>query len=235
MSAIDVADMVSRYSALYSKHGYSPQSLDWGKGRQDIRFEVLLDYFDCSSQRILDMGCGFGDLNRVLTRSYGTSYDYMGIDLVDDFLIEARQRYGRERVDFVKGDFLEMGTDGHFDIVVGSGIFNYKFSESSNAEFIEQVMLNAARTCRQGFAFDFLSDKVDFRLPHTWHANPAVILDIAYGISRNVVLRNDYIPFEFSVCVYMDDHFSPDEVVFERYKRARDQRQSAGQPGGTQW
>ncbi len=223
----DVKAMVGKYSKLYSEYGYSPKSLDWAKGRQDIRFAALLGYFDCTNQRLLDVGCGFGDLNGVLTRRYGDSYSYLGLDMVEIFVAEAERRYGNERIHFRNLDFMRLESGHEFDIVVGSGIFNHKFSDTSNDEFIERAMRKAASICREGFAFDFLSDKVDFRLPHTWHASPEKVLEIAYSISRNVVLRNDYIPFEFSICVYLDERFDPDEVVFDRYKRMRAVRPEA--------
>ena len=88
----EVENTISKYRKLYTKFGYSPKSLGWDKGRQDIRFESLLSFFDCRNKSILDIGCGFGDLNRILQKLYGSEYSYVGLDLVDEFIKEARHR-----------------------------------------------------------------------------------------------------------------------------------------------
>ena len=77
----DRAGTVEKYRKGYAEHGYSPKTLGWDKGRQDIRFEVLLSFFECRGKSILDIGCGFGDLNRVLARKTGGAYSYTGVDL----------------------------------------------------------------------------------------------------------------------------------------------------------
>jgi hypothetical protein len=63
-----------------------------------------------------------------------------------------------------------------------------------------------------------LSDKVDYKLPHTFHCAPERALAMAYGLTRNVVLRSDYMPFEFSLFMYKDDTFSSEDTLFHRYK-----------------
>jgi hypothetical protein len=100
---------------------------------------------------------------------------------------------------------------------VASGIFNLKLLEGDNYIFIEQVMQKAFRLCRVGFAFDFLSDKVDYRKENTFHAAPEHILALAYGMSRNVILLNNYMPFEFSIFVFKDDSFDPKCTIFHRW------------------
>ena len=90
---------------------------------------------------------------------------------------------------------------------------------ADNYDFIDACIDKALAVCRDGLAFDFLSDKVDFQLEHTFHSSPERILEMAYRYSRNVILRNDYMPFEFSVFIFNDDSFSADDTVFERYKQ----------------
>lgn len=68
-----------------------------------------------------------------------------------------------------------------------------------------------------GITFDFLSDKVDYQYEHTFHSSPERILGYVYSKSRNVILRNDYMPFEFSVFIFKDDSFKSEDTVFHRY------------------
>lgn len=215
----DRAGTVEKYRKGYAEHGYSPKTLGWDKGRQDIRFEVLLSFFEFRGKSILDIGCGFGDLNRILSRENGDSYQYLGVDLVGELIDEGRRHYRQENIRFLNADFLEYPFKETFDIVVASGIFNHKFDSGENDLFVERVLKKAWSLCTEGFAFDFLSDKVDYRYDHTYHNNPERILGLAYGLSRNVSIRNDYMPFEFCLYVGKDDSFDRADAVFNIHKK----------------
>jgi len=209
---------IERYTSRYKKYGYSPKSLGWDKGKQDVRFEILTSQYDFNNKKILDIGCGFGDLNTILYEKYGQNYSYIGIDLVPDLIREARIRYPGNNITFETGDFLETDFDSKVDFVVASGIFNHQLSKANNYEIIEAVITKALSVANDGLAFDFLSDKVDYQLEHTFHSSPEKILTIAYKYSRNILLRNDYMPFEFSLFIFNNDSFSEDDTLFCRYK-----------------
>ena len=80
-------------------------------------------------------------------------------------------------------------------------------------------MDKALSICRDGLAFDFLSDKVGYQNSQTFHSGPERILGMAYKHSRNVVLRNDYMPFEFAVFINKDSSFKTEDTIFNHYKR----------------
>lgn len=216
LSQKDVQGISSRYENRYREHGYSPRTLDWDKGKQIMRFSILTSQYDFSGKEILDIGCGFGDLNQVLLAATGGEYRYLGIDVTQSLLTEARSRYGNDRVRFDCGDFLALEIP-ESDYAIASGIFNLKLNEGDNYVFIEQVMRKAFRLCRVGFAFDFLSDKVDFCKENTFHAAPERVLALAYTLSRNVILLNNYMPFEFSIFVFKDASFDPSCTIFKRW------------------
>lgn len=211
----DRRNTVERYTRRFEEHGYSPLTLGWNKGRQPIRFDALTSEYDFSGKAVLDIGCGFGDLLHTLESKFEPVKAYCGVDLVEALVAEARQHWPAHH--FVTGDFLELEFDQEFDYAVASGVFNHRLKDIDNAAFIELAMARAFALCRDGFAFDFLSDKVDYSLEHTYHASPEQVLSMAYALSRNVVLKNNYMPFEFSVFVFKDDGFDPEQAVFRRY------------------
>lgn len=47
------------------------------------------------------------------------------------------------------------------------------------------------------------------------------ILEMAYKLSRNIILRNDYMPFEFSIVIFKDDSFSKEDTLFTKYKNSK--------------
>jgi hypothetical protein len=141
------------------------------------------------------------------------------VDLVPVLMEKAKELYPAENMRFSCGDILAENFTGDYDYAVASGLFNSRFKDVSNYDFIEAVMNKALSICRDGVAFDFLSDKVVYRSSQTFHSSPARILSMAYKHSRNVVLRNDYMPFEFAVFINKDSSFKTEDTIFNQYKR----------------
>jgi SAM-dependent methyltransferase len=217
--SIDRESIIERYTRRFGTHGYSPKTLGWNKGNQDIRFDVLTSQYNFRGKRILDIGCGFGDLIGTLGAKYGEDFLYHGVDLVPALIEEARRLHSRSNATFSCADILDESFAGEYDYAIASGIFNHKLKAVTNYTVIEAIASKALRLARDGIAFDFLSDKVDYRHAHTFHSSPEKILGLAYRFSRNVVLRNDYMPFEFSVFINKDDSFSEHSSVFNLYKQ----------------
>lgn len=216
LSKKDIKEMRDHYESRFKLYGYHPRTLDWDKGKQLLRFNVLTSQYDFRGKEVLDIGCGFGDLNRVLAVLTADDYRYLGVDITPSFLSEAQSRFGNDRVRFCCGDFLSLDIPPA-DYAIASGIFYLKLQDGDNYFYIEQVMRKAFSLCRAGFAFDFLSDKVDYTKENTFHASPERILALAYSLSRNVMLLNNYMPFEFSVFVFKDDSFDPKCTIFNRW------------------
>lgn len=213
----DKNKVIERYTRRYKEFGYNPKSLGWEKGKQEIRFEILTSQYNFNEKNVLDIGCGFGDLNKTLF-SKTTCYTYTGIDLVDSLLDEAKKQYHGENIAFMKDDILDFNPNLEYDYAISSGVFNFKLADGNNYEFIESVIEKALSLVKDGLAFDFLSDKVEYQLEYTFHSNPEKILSIAYKFSKNVILRNDYMPFEFSIFIIKDDSFCKEDTIFNRYK-----------------
>jgi len=218
LSEKDKDEVKKRYSDRYSEFGYSPKSLGWDKGKQDIRFAILTSQYNFEGKHVLDIGCGFGDLNKTL-QTKAKNYKYTGIDMVEPLVKKGIEIFGKEGAEFHVGDFLDPSFKGNFDYAIASGIFNFKLSHDDNYNFVESVIKKALEVCKDGLAFDFLSDKVDYRKEITFHNSPEKILGIAYKFSRNVVLRNDYMPFEFGLFINKNDSFEASDSVFNSYKQ----------------
>lgn len=207
-----------RYSERFKEFGISPQSLGWKKGKQHVRFNVLTSQSELTGKRILDIGCGFGDLYTYLNDQAIYPLSYTGIDIVPEFIRIAKQQNQFTNAEFILGEFHSTNMNCEYDYAIASGIFNHKLAGNSNYDFIDATIQKALSVCREGVAFDFLSDKVDFQLDHTFHSAPEIILGLAYKYSRNIVLRNDYMPFEFSLFIFKDDTFLKEDTLFNRIR-----------------
>lgn len=220
MDEIDVKNTQERYHKRLEEFGYSPKSLGWLKGKQDIRFDILTSLYNFENKSILDIGCGFGDLNKIL-RQKASKYSYLGLDLCENLIKVGKEQFPENYIEFSSGDFLQLEVNKHIDWAIESGIFNHKLSKLDNYDFIRSVMEKTFKVAKDGFSFDFISDNVDYKDEHIFYASPEKILSFAYELSRNVVLRSDYMPFEFSIFIFKDDSFEKGDTVFNRYKNDR--------------
>jgi SAM-dependent methyltransferase len=216
VKSTDLETIRVHYEKRFHKFGYSPKTLDWDKGKQSLRFHILTSQLNLTGKRILDIGCGFGDLNQTLKAATENNYSYVGIDICPPLIEEACRRYANDRVTFKCNDIQTVNLDD-IDFAIASGIFNTKFKRSDNRAFIRDTMHKTFEIVNIGFAFDFLSDKVDFRKENTYHSSPSDILDMAYSLSRNVILLNNYMPFEFSLFVFKDDGYDSSTTIFDRW------------------
>jgi len=210
--------IIERYAGRFREYGYNPKTLGWDKGKQQIRFRVLTSQYDFRGKQVLDIGCGFGDLNQMLKHRAGSEYEYRGVDFVPVLIEKAKELYPAESIRFSCTDILAENFTGSYDYAVASGLFNTRFRDFSNYDFIEAVMHKALSLCRDGLAFDFLSDKVSYHNSQTFHSSPERILGMAYKHSRNIILRNDYMPFEFAVFINKDSSFNKEDTIFNHYK-----------------
>lgn len=208
------AQVVASYQRLFALHGYAPQSLGWDKGKQFLRFHQLTSNWDLRGASILDVGCGFGDFvkyARAVNIEHGM---YTGIDLVGEFIEEGRQRFGSPRVTFEQASLEEYEPPSPFDYVIASGTFNLRIDGVDGYEHIRRSLTKMFQLSNIAVSADFISDKVDRAHAHNFNSSPERILSIAYGLSRNVILRNDYFPFEFCVTIYKDDSFDRSSTTF---------------------
>jgi SAM-dependent methyltransferase len=220
LSDEDTNKVLKRYRARWTKYGHSQRGVGWGKkGRQGLRFQVLASYWTLKGKRILDIGAGFGDLFPFL-KKYSIK-SYQGIEIVPELAEQGRKAFGRDpQFDLQTGDFLALPLKAHYDIAFISGLFNFRLVNGGNYRFIQSVLSKALTICEDGVACNFITDRVDYHNPLIFNARPERILQIGLSLTRNLALKNDYFPFEYSLFLNKNDSFSKKDAVFHRYKHA---------------
>jgi 2-polyprenyl-3-methyl-5-hydroxy-6-metoxy-1,4-benzoquinol methylase len=206
---------ISRYNSRLKEYGYSEKTLGWSRNKSNIRFDALITQWksDLNGSKIADFGCGFGDFYGHLKDSAAIeNFKYTGIDINEDLIETGRKQY--PTANFWVGDILENDIDKTFDFIFSSGVFNHKFMGGNEYNFIEECLNKLFKLCEKGLAVDFLSDKVDYTLDHTFHASPQKILEMCYNLTNNVVLRNDFMPFEFTVYLRKDKAIEAERLVY---------------------
>ncbi len=178
-----------------------------------MRFPVLaapaLAKPDCS---VLDIGCGFADLYAFLT-SRGWHGRYTGLDIVPALLDEARRRYPGIELHERDGGAGLADLPPH-DFVIASGVMNLALPGGGNEAHIERFLAVMFEHAREAVAVDFMTNQVDFKHPDAWHTDPAWAFAVANRLTRRLVLRADYMPYEFALILYKDARASA-RTVFE--------------------
>ena len=64
---------------------------------------------------------------------------------------------------------------------------------------------------------DFITDYVDFKNKGTFYASPEKIFKISKKISKRVLLKHDYLPFEFCIYIYPDDKIDLKNNTFKNF------------------
>ena len=76
-----------------------------------------------AEERVLDIGCGKGELAFDLVTLSGASV--VGVDNSPSHLAFARSRFSHERLELVEGDVLDRLPEGQFDVVVLSNVLEH--------------------------------------------------------------------------------------------------------------
>jgi SAM-dependent methyltransferase len=213
LNAKDIEIYRDRYESRLAQHGYSPESLGWGKnGRQDKRFAVFSEVIlQSDNASVLDVGCGFGDLYMFL-KNQNWGGKYTGIDIVGKLLEVGRDIF--PGANLIEGNLSKLDISNH-DYVVESGIFNAALEFEENDQHIEDTLKVMYSKANIAVIADFMSTYVDFQKEGAWHSDPAKIIDIARKISKRFILRYDYMPFEFTLIIFKDDAVSDENIFIE--------------------
>jgi SAM-dependent methyltransferase len=190
---------VSLYEGRLADTGYDHRTVGWGSTEsQRLRFEQLFRGIDPRGKRILDVGCGLGDLIPFLDARTGGDYDYVGADIATGLVDAARARHGGKRRELVAIDILDADPPGaRFDIAVLSGALNFRIGD--NVGHARAMLGRMFALTRELSAANFLSTNVDFQLIRNFHYAPSVIAQLAAELSPRFALYHDYPLYELTV------------------------------------
>jgi SAM-dependent methyltransferase len=200
-------DVARYYTDRLLEHGTTARGVDWrDEVSQRLRFEQLLRVADCADRiEIIDYGCGYGALVEELERD-GRPFRWIGFDISEAMLDEARGRYGNRLECDVVGDEAVLEPA---DFVVASGIFNVRLEAGADAwrDYVERSVERLNELSLRGFAFNMLTsysdpDKLRGDL---YYADPLEWFDrCKRRYSRHVALLHDYGLWEFTLLVRKD-------------------------------
>jgi len=193
------------YESRFKLHGVNPMSLGWGDKLSQIkRFEILCQFLNLNEKSILDVGCGFGDLYPFLRNNISDNFSYYGIDIYNRFIEIAKEKFPEGN--FICSDFLKYSFDKKFDVVFLSGALNIKVDDDENIHerFIYSTIEWMYKISSLGIAFNLTSSYTEdkYRNQDTYYSKPEEMFSFCKTICKNVVLRHDYMPNDFTCYLY---------------------------------
>ncbi|NOX20182.1 MAG: class I SAM-dependent methyltransferase [Nitrospirae bacterium] len=117
-------ELLEFYDHQIKRCGYTCQALRWTPEGQRARYSFIRHLLiKAEAERILDFGCGFGDLYGYLKDNH-MKVEYTGIDINEKMVQEAKRRYPDAR--FLCLDIEEENFKETFDAVIVCGVFNLR-------------------------------------------------------------------------------------------------------------
>lgn len=192
---------LSIYKDNFNKFGVDPKALLWkSKGAAHQRFRQFWAEIDFDDKKVLDVGCGFGEMGNFLTKRYNNVI-YKGIDYTEEFITNGKKMY--PHLDLEISDFLSRNENEKYDVVVASGILNSNVK--NNLEYRKDAIKKLFSFTNNVLAFNMLGGHPapeNDKDSNIWYSDSIEILEYCMSLTRRVILRHHYNPKDFTIFMY---------------------------------
>ncbi|MBT5855516.1 class I SAM-dependent methyltransferase [bacterium] len=164
---------------------------------QQLRFLNLSMVGDLNGVRILDVGCGLGDLAGYLSDE-GFEVDYTGVDLSGEMIRRARGRHSGLK--FICKDLMDTSLTGKWDYVVASGAFSY-CNDGDPYIYLDRCISRCLSLATKGVSFNCLSTYAPeyFNAKRFVYYEPDRVLKMCMDRVPYTSLSHDYLPNDFTI------------------------------------
>lgn len=171
----------------------NPQIVGWiNQFSQYVRFKILLNIGVKTNEKVLDYGCGVGDLVKYLKEA-NLDVDYTGMDINPTFLEMAKNSHPEHK--FILSDYNNI--EDTYDWVLASGVFTVAFTLEEIVNAVDILLQKATK----GVAFNLLLEKDELKFSSFNSFNPNGILEIFQSLYPNVSLVTDYTDDDFTIYI----------------------------------
>lgn len=180
-------------------YGNDWRALGWqSRYTQFRRFAILADIGTLTQRRVLDVGCGLGDLYSYF-ETEAISVDYSGYDLLPEMVKRARKRFPQAR--FEVHDVLRGLGEERFDYILSSGAFNVNFGNNLHA--VQGVIRDMFAHSERGVAINFIKRYPGASNdPIFYYYDPQEMLTFCRTLCPHARLREGYLPNDFTLYLY---------------------------------
>jgi hypothetical protein len=215
------------YGELYEKFGPGVNAVASGQQvYKNLRYKKLSAVFQNDDNfEIHDVGFGLGHYFEYLLANYPDKrFVYSGSEITSQFVEFVHSKYPALNVairDLADGPFLEM-----YDYLIFGGTFYHQINENQDEfmNFVQKLLINGFKSARKGIAFNLITKYVDYKSEGLFFADINVLTDfVANNLSRFFTIDHASPLYEYTICVYHEDHISKNypEPEFNKYFRLR--------------
>jgi SAM-dependent methyltransferase len=180
------------YDEAIGRYGFSAKGLHWqSASNQQKRFDALLKPLptELTDISIADAGCGLADLYGHLAKSGKLPKAYIGLELKQEFILEARKRYGCE---VSSCDILNDPLPGA-DYYLCSGAMNI-LTRDETKQFIRRCY----EVSDKGFVFNMLEGPSTSSLLYNYYW-PEEMKAFCTTLCDDVKIYRGYLKHDFTV------------------------------------
>ena len=200
VSSLRLEETTRWYEDKVRKYGYDHRGLGFrNRSSQEKRFEALLALGDFQGRRILDVGCGFGDLLEFFMVR-GIQPVYSGIDVCKPMIERCRERFQGDVAHFMCADVLTYEPEEQYDYVVASGLFG--LDTEGARERIRPTLERLYGWSRIGTAVNFLSANYPKPVDGRIYVEPGKALEAGLVLTPAVRIDHSYLPNDFTLHLY---------------------------------
>lgn len=192
---------IEEYQQRLQKYGATAQALKWiSPESMRLRYKQLLADIDLQEKRILDAGCGFGDIIQFI-RQKSSRFSYLGVDMIEQIIEIARQRH--PGFSFLVRNYFEDPMDESFDWVISSGTLNSQFRDA--IRFRKQAIRTMFSHAIVGIAFNMAGSHPpppSKSKSSIFYADSLEVVEFCLTLTQKVILRHHYHPKDFTVIMF---------------------------------
>jgi len=180
------------YNKRLAKIGNDIKSIGWGsKKNQFLRFELLTRNINLNNKKILDFGCGFGDLYIFLKKKF-KYINYNGYDISNAIILNNKNKFSK--INF----FGEIKLIEKYDYIICSGVFSLR-TKYTKFYFIKLINFLFART-HKGLMINFLSKKTKHKLKKNYYYSTKEIINFTSKFENcKILVYENYSLDEFTI------------------------------------
>ncbi|WP_158006899.1 class I SAM-dependent methyltransferase [Piscirickettsia litoralis] len=122
-------------------------------------YQLAKQFFPCKINKVVDLGCGTGNLLSFISGDLNDCNDFLGVDLSESMIKYARNKFSDKNINFIRQDvcqFLNSCQDNKFDIVFSNAALHWLSPLK-----LQEVFLNSYRTLKSGGVICFRFSLVD--------------------------------------------------------------------------
>lgn len=181
-------------------HDY--EILGWeSREAQEKRFDIFVSNTDLQNKKILDVGCGLGNLYEYIA-ARGTGFSYTGVDILECMVERALSKNPDAEFHCMDVFKDERFKGRKFDIIYASGIFNLNLG--NNMEFLMNALAKLSELASESIVFNLLSCYSNDKEHEYYYYDPEVVteaIDKSGLFSKKSYVIQGYLTNDFTVFI----------------------------------